>query len=408
MSQHRATILSRWTRGVVAVLALVLSAGSLAAQGTTGKIEGTVTDPNGQPVIGAQVSLVGTSLGAVTGEKGYYFINNAPAGVYSLRATFIGLQPTEVRNVRVLAGQTLTVPFKLQGAVQLGAIAVTVETQPIVPRDQVTSKPIITGAVISELPTDDVRSVLALMPGVVESGNGLGLSIRGGRPGEAAVMVDGALVRSTQTGGSRLNLGTDALEEASITTGAFSAQFGDAQSGLVSFNTKAGGPSLKGSLSYATDEPFGNAISVGYNRWEGSLNGPLFGNLTFSLDGTLQGQQSSFQGMGAEAIPTYLMGGLDTNVTEATGSGDSTTVAIPRFVQFSGACDPAQNFGYACQGRRLPLNWSTNGTVHGKLQMTYGSGSHIFFSRLQSQDQNRNWPGGAAQAPQRFSGNWSA
>ena len=299
MSQNRASTLSRWTRGVLAVLVLVLSAGRLAAQGTTGKIEGTVVDPNGQPVVGAQVSLLGTSLGAVTGDKGYYFMNNVPAGVYSLRASFIGLQPTEVRNVRVLAGQTLTVPFKLQGAVQLGAISITVETQPIVPRDQVTSKPIVTGEVINELPTDDVRSVLALQPGVVESGNGLGLSIRGGRPGEAAVMVDGALVRSTFSGSSRLNVGTNALEEASITTGAFGAEFGDAQSGVVAFNTRAGGPTVKGSLSYSTDEPFGNSLSVGYNRWEGALSGPLFGNLTFSLAGTLQGQQSVFQGMGA-------------------------------------------------------------------------------------------------------------
>jgi hypothetical protein len=415
MSQHRGATFSRWISGLFAVFTLLLGAGTLSAQATSGKIQGTVLDPNGQPVVGAQVNLVGTSLGAVTGDKGYYFINSAPAGVYTVRATFIGLQPAEKQNVRVLSGQTLTLDFKLAGAVQLGTIAVTAEAAPIVPRDQVTSKTIVTGETINNLPTDDVRSVLALQPGVVESGSVLGLSIRGGRPGEAAVYVDGALVRSNQTGASRLNLGTNALEEASITTGAFGAEFGDAQSGVIAFNTRAGGPSLKGSLAYETDEPFGNSVSVGLNRWQASLGGPLVGNLTFFVAGTLQGQVSPFRGMGADVVPTYIMAGVDTTVTEGicdcsgTATGDSATVVIPRFAQFSGVCDPAANYGFECQGQRLPLAWSTGGTVNGKLQYTYGSGSRISFTFLQSQDQNRDWPGGATQAPQRFSGSrsWS-
>ncbi|NIS63983.1 MAG: TonB-dependent receptor plug domain-containing protein, partial [Gemmatimonadales bacterium] len=92
-----------------------------------------------------------------------------------------------------------------------------------------TSKPIVVGAEVDALPVDDVRGVLSLQPGVVESGSGLGLSIRGGRPGEAAVYVDGVLVRSVRSGASALTVGTNALEEASITTGALGAEFGDAQ-----------------------------------------------------------------------------------------------------------------------------------------------------------------------------------
>jgi len=85
-----------------------------------------------QPVNGAQVWVIGTSLGALTNDKGYYFINNVPAGVYTLRATYIGLQPAETRNARILAGQTMTIDFSLSAAVQLGAITVTVEPTAIV------------------------------------------------------------------------------------------------------------------------------------------------------------------------------------------------------------------------------------------------------------------------------------
>jgi len=59
---------------------------------------------------------------------------------------------------------------------------------PIVPRDQVTSKSIVTSESFSRLPIQDTRDVIRLEPGVVESNSGKGLSIRGGRPGEARCM----------------------------------------------------------------------------------------------------------------------------------------------------------------------------------------------------------------------------
>ena len=74
----------RWGRMLLAVVALAVGAQALWAQGTTGKVEGTVSDPSGQPVAGAQVLVRGTSLGAVTNSSGYYFINNVPAVAYGL------------------------------------------------------------------------------------------------------------------------------------------------------------------------------------------------------------------------------------------------------------------------------------------------------------------------------------
>ena len=392
---------NRWVRELLTALTFSLGGSALLAQGTTGKVEGTVLDPAGQGVNGAQVLVVGTSMGTVTDAKGYYFINSVPAGVHTLRAQFIGMQPAEVRDIRVLAGQTMTVKFTLSTAVQIGGIQVVAEASPLVPRDQVTSKPIVTGETIDQLPVDDIRRVLTLQAGVVESGRTQGLSIRGGRAGEAAVYVDGVEVRSVRTGGSRLEVGTNGIEEASVTTGALGAEFGDAQSGIISYVTRAGGQRFQGSLSAQTDEPFGKSISVGFNRAEASFGGPIIGNLTFFVAGTAEGRRSDFLGMGSDTVPTFFVGGTDTTII----SGPDT-VTIPQFVQFGGTCDPADNYGQACQGRRRPINWTTNGTANAKLQYSIG-GTRLSLSALLDQEQNRDFSGRGMFFPQSSIGNRS-
>ena len=385
------------------LLALSLAALPLAAQQTTGKVEGSVTDAAGGALANAQVVIVGTSFGAVTDAKGYYFLNNVPVGSFTLRAQFIGYAPSEIQNVRVLGGQTITVNVRLSpSAVAVASVTVTAASNPIVPRDQVASKSIVSGETINSLPVDDVRDVIALQPGVVESGSALGVSIRGGRPGEQNVYIDGAPVRSQQTGGQAITVGTNAVEEASVTTGAMGVEFGDAQSGVVSFTTKAGGSKLEGGLNYQTDEPFGNSLSVGFNRFEGSLGGPIpaVANLRFFVSGVVQGQVSAFGASGQDKIPTYVLGGIDTTVTNGAGA----SVAVPNFVQFGGSCDPAKNLGFDCQGIRLPMSRSDNIQSQGKLSYSYGAGSSIALTGLASGQQGRFSPGALVGDPALYSG----
>ena len=311
-------------------LFLVWGVASLAAQQTTGKIEGTVSDQAGAPVANAQVFVVGTSFGAVTNDRGYYFVNNVPVGTYNLRAQFIGYAPSEVRNVRVLGGQTITTDIKMQSsAVVLTGITVTAAANPLVPRDQVTSKGIVAGDLVDRLPVDDVRQILSLTPGVVESGASGGVSIRGGRPGEANVYVDGAPVRGTNSGAPRVSLGTNAIEEASVTTGALGVEFADAQSGVVAYTTRAGGSRLEGSGSYETDQLSQN--SFGINRFEGSIGGPVPGvqNLRFFGAAVLFGQLSTTRGIGAEDQPLFVRGAVYTLVPQTNADGSISQIALP-------------------------------------------------------------------------------
>ena len=404
MTHRVRNVLGRFL-GCFAAAAIVLFVAVVpaAAQQTAGKVEGTVTDQAGGPLANAQVIVVGTSFGSVTDAKGYYFINNLPVGSYTVRAQFIGYAPHEVQNVRVLGGQTITQDIKLApSAVTVGVVTVTAASNPLVPRDEVASKSIISGQSINSLPMDDVRNIIAVQPGVVESGAALGVSIRGSRPGEQNVYIDGAPVRNSNSGGQGITVGTNAVEEASVTTGALGVEFGDAQSGVISFTTRSGGQKLSGSMNYQTDEPFGNSISLGLNRFEGSLGGPIPGmnNLKFFVSGVMQGQLSQTTGLGQNDVPTFVLGGTDTTVTDGAGA----QVAVPNFIQFGGQCDASKNFGFDCQGIRLPMNWSTNIQTQGKLSYTYGSGSSISLTGLANGLQGRNVPQTVIGDPALYSG----
>ena len=97
---------------------LVVMPGPLAAQQpgvATGRITGTVTGETGQPLVGVQVVVTGTRLGAITGDNGRYTITGVAAGTYQVRATRIGYRPN-VQAVTVSDGGTATADFALGAA----------------------------------------------------------------------------------------------------------------------------------------------------------------------------------------------------------------------------------------------------------------------------------------------------
>jgi carboxypeptidase family protein/TonB-dependent receptor-like protein len=413
MKQSCVSAFARAARSfALAAVVLGFGAGSLLAQGSTGKIEGRVRDQAGAPIANAQVFLVGTAFNALTNPQGYYFINNVPAGTYSVRAAFIGYKSTQVDGVKVLAGQTITVDIQLeQTAVQIQEITVVTQTQPLVPRDEVSTKQRIDGEFTSNLPVDRLNNVLALQPGVVASPSNNTLSIRGGRTTEAVTYIDGVPVSPGYRGdnsvgslGTEISVGTNALEEASVTTGSSSAEFGNAQSGVISVQTKTGGSAYTGSFGYESDEPFGKNTSLGFNRFQGSVGGPITRNLTFFFSGALEGQKSISTGFDAQRSPIFVQAGIDTVVSVPSAIGDPTadTTKVPVYNyaayrgdcdDFAGSADPgiASNYGVDCQGGRTPYSARSTYQVNGKLNYTFGTGSRIAFTALASQFQGRTF-----------------
>ncbi len=191
------------------------------------------------------------------------------------------------------------------------------------PPDTLASGGVLRGSTLRRLPIDDPRQGFTLIPGVVLRSGDIGIagppdfSIRGGVPGRASVYVDGAPVRFQMFGTQGIGLAANAIADVSLTTGVAPVHVADgAGGGVVSYVTRAGGDRLDGQVRWDSDEPFGDGVSVGYNRLEGSVGGPLpiAANLSFFLSATLQGQRSNYRGLGAASVPTYVPAGIDTVV----------------------------------------------------------------------------------------------
>jgi subtilisin family serine protease len=100
----------RWTLAALGPLALLVFATALGAQ--SGRLEGTVWGPNGRPIAGAIVTLLGTPVTSLTSESGRFAMNVAP-GVYTLRARRIGHVSGEVASVLVRPSATSRVAVGL-------------------------------------------------------------------------------------------------------------------------------------------------------------------------------------------------------------------------------------------------------------------------------------------------------
>jgi hypothetical protein len=267
----------------------------------------------------------------------------------------------------------------------------------------------ITGARLDSLPLDDPASAFAQIPGVFMRGGDVGidpaftLSIRGGTFGAPATFVDGAPVRS-HFGTPFITPALNGIGAVDVTTGVSSAQLSDAQGGVISYLTATGGDRFAAHWSAHTDAPFGSGTSVGYNRFAGVLGGPVPGlaGLTWFASGTVQGQGSEYLGAGAQDVPTYVVGGIDTTVQVLTGSG-TQAVVIPKFTQWSGSCDAGTN-GADCRGLSRPMDWSTSLQFQGKVSWAYGRGSRVAVTGLAAGVQERFFPGTDLGDPSLFSG----
>ncbi len=110
---------------------VILVIGMLAARTTltiveTGRIAGHVRDPQGTPLKGAIVDVIGTRLSTTTNDSGSYLFATVPTGTYTVRAKMIGYTVAETKGVRVTANATVTVDLSLApGAVALQEVVVT-------------------------------------------------------------------------------------------------------------------------------------------------------------------------------------------------------------------------------------------------------------------------------------------
>ena len=151
---------------------------------TAGKISGTVVSGDGTPLAGANVIVVGTSLGAASNSDGNYYILDVPSGTYSVRSDYIGYQSVTVTNVKVSTSLTTDIDYTLQMSAVNGAAVEIVAERSLIQKSATTTTRIIDQEIINNVAQRGVENLVAMQTGVVNSGGAL--YVRGSRSGDMA------------------------------------------------------------------------------------------------------------------------------------------------------------------------------------------------------------------------------
>lgn len=257
------------------ILSLILLLPFFIYAGTTGKLAGTIKDAQtGEPLVGANVIIEGTSFGAATNVNGEYVILNISPGKYNVKFSFIGYETTVMQNVVITVDQTTTLQISLNPqTIMVDEIVVTART-PLIQKDVTSSISVITREEIESLPVSTFTGLLSLQAGV--SGSGSNLHVRGGRSNEVAYMIDGTIVVDPLLGGLATDINNDAIQEMSLLSGTFNAEYGNALSGVVNIVTRDGTDKFSAKLEARTSE-FGvdRYSDLHENRVNGSISGPI-------------------------------------------------------------------------------------------------------------------------------------
>ena len=343
---------------------------SMLGQGL-GSIVGTVTDPSGAVVPGANVKATETGTGvtrsAVTDAQGYYvFSALRPAG-YTLTIEARGFRTAHLNDVALLANQTLTVNSKLEVGQATEIIDVT-ENATQVDTTTGTIKQVIEAERVLELPLEgrNAANLTLLVPGTVNDPNSGGADQGGQKtfPGAVAYSINGS--RQNQTsyqldGGNFVDEYSnvnqpfpfpDALQEFSVQTSNYGAEYGQNAGGVVNVITKSGTDQFHGTVFDFIRNALFNARNWGSNfnaydhgrdqlkrnQFGGVIGGPIIRGKTFFFAGY---QGTRVRNLGDPKTDSVLT---------AAQRASATDPAIINFLKFVPLGDPG-SFDAAGQPR---------------------------------------------------------
>jgi outer membrane receptor protein involved in Fe transport len=301
----------------------------------SGKFHGKVSDAGtGEPLVGANVVVVGTQMGAATNVSGEFTILNVPAGTYTLKANYVGYQTITISNLRVNNDLTTEANFQLPSeGVTVGIVEIVAE-RPLVNKSATNSVRIIDNEFFAKIPARGLNAALQTQPGVVIQGGNV--YIRGGRADEVGFRLEGVGVNNIMSGGRAVSVTAEAIEQVQVQAGGYNAEYGGANAGLVQAQLRTGPTDRwKATLLAETDRYMGlhkdkklGGYSYGYGDVTATFGGPIMSNkVRFfgSVQGTYMGDPnngllSPFDYSGANAV---IAEGTLTPAHNATAARDT-------------------------------------------------------------------------------------
>jgi hypothetical protein len=278
-----------------------------------GSVVGRVRDPAGAAVAGAQVTATqegtGFSRSAMTDPEGLYVIPSLQPAIYNLTVEAKGFSTSKESGVTLLADQTLTVNVSVKLGVTTEVVTVTGNALQV---DTATStlKQVIEQQRISELPLNgrNAAQLTLLVAGAVNSPNGgadqgatktfpgaVTYSANGARQDTISYQLDGGNYVDEYTNVNQPFPFPDALQEFSVQTSNYSAEYGENAGGVVNVITKSGTNSFHGDAFEFVRNPAFNAQNffatpttpdrVKRNQYGGTLGGPIIHDKTYFFAG---------------------------------------------------------------------------------------------------------------------------
>ncbi len=243
-----------------------------------GTIVGRVVDENtGEGLPAANILVKGTYYGASTDFEGNYKIERINPGTYNLDVTLLGYKTVQYSGIKVEANKKVELDVKMSESVlSLGQEVVIIGEKRLFDVEETSSKRTIKTEDITVAAVTNVKDVVGLQTGVVQSDNEI--HIRGSRGYENAYLVDGVSVQDVLGGsGFGLQVSPDAIQEMEVITGGYNAEYGQATSGVVNITTKEGSDKYNGGISYKTDRINGVESRHFFNTdmLEANLSGPV-------------------------------------------------------------------------------------------------------------------------------------
>src|SRR5262245_4583785 len=279
--------------------ALALVSAPVVAQTETGRISGTVSDPQSAVVPGVTVNATSVSTGivrsTVTDANGKYVIANVPAATYDVAFELSGFKSVKQR-VTVNVGSDVGADARLEvGAVteQVSVVATPEVVNTRTPQVQttITSKQLVELPTLTRNPYDlvalagnvhDVNADEVALAGGV--GRGLGFSINGARSASTNILLDGGDNNNQFDTSVGQEIPLDAVQEFSIITNNYSAQYGRATGGIVNLVTKSGTNRFTGTAyeffrneKLANNTPDNEANNIPKGQFKRNQTGYSFG-----------------------------------------------------------------------------------------------------------------------------------
>lgn len=266
MDFYRSLLRYRISIMVMAIATILLAAPALSHAQGLARINGTVTDPTGAVIPGAQAVLTDTATSkvshAASNGSGEYTFPALPPANYTLKVTAAGFNGYTQANIHLEADQAVTINATLKP----GSGGETVEVTAAPPQVDVTTgtlSQVISNHQINELPINsrNAASLTTLAAGVTTAPSGasdqgntktfpvvVNISVNGTRANQTNYLLDGGNNLDEYTNVNAPFPFPDALQEFSIQTSNFAAEYGQSAGGVVNIITKSGTSAYHGNV----------------------------------------------------------------------------------------------------------------------------------------------------------------